>query len=102
MAGTGGDGRARVQHAHPTRRPKPCGPDAPAVRYGDVVAGGGVEPLPSAARKDPIAVEQAFVAGDSAPMRSTDERFKKSVHRGPHGASLKHRARDAGEFGDLR
>jgi hypothetical protein len=56
MAGTGGDGRARVQHAHPTRRPKPCGPDTCVT--GMWLRAAEWSHYREAARKNPTAVEQ--------------------------------------------
>ncbi len=82
--------------ATPVRRPKPRGPGAPAARHRDMTAdaSGGVIPLsyrpPPQRWVGPVSRQPEKGAGP-----------ERSAHRGPCGASLKHRARDADGFGGL-
>ena len=93
--GTGSGGRAGVRRRTPdARRPKPHGPDAPAAHHRDMAAGLLAAFIPRDGLARPGAVGRRWTPRQcekgTAPERS--------AHRGSYGASLKHRARDAGDF----
>jgi hypothetical protein len=90
-------GRGAKTYAQSNRRPKLCGPGAPAARHSGLFSGGAVPRLLTGRfRRSP---PKRWIGAVSNIKEAEPER---SVHRGPRRASLKHRVRDAGRPADLR
>jgi hypothetical protein len=75
------------------RRPKPRGPEAPAAFHGDWRP---CARLRQTAR-DKVNTPQRWEGDEARAPAGQGSEPEKSAHRGVRGASLKHRARDAGE-----